>query len=323
MEAAPGYKNVNSAAAFRGAGFGHALGPFLGALALACFLFFASGILIGFSDLILLTGYDWAVAILFLAFVELLFRGFVAKRVGLMGSLLLFILVFFIGYSLLFPADWARLIVFLFFYGTGMSLFKFREDEWACAITAILYVLLLLAYKEIPYSDWAYLQLFMLSLPLYLKMRWKGIGGALEELGIRKEGAIRNVAIGIAATFALIALMGGAEYALRALGLSDLQGVQDRIEGFPQFIVAMAFTLTPVSEEFFFRGMLFPAFGVVASSLLFAVSHYGYGSASEIIMSFAIAFTFCWLYKKTGSLIPPIVSHALFNAISLAVAGRL
>ncbi|MFH1470664.1 MAG: CPBP family intramembrane glutamic endopeptidase, partial [Candidatus Micrarchaeota archaeon] len=111
--------------------------------------------------------------------------------------------------------------------------------------------------------------------------------------------------------------------AANALEYRDMEGVQEKVENFPKYVVVMAFTLTPIAEELFFRGLLFPLFGAFASSIIFALSHYQYGSAIEIAVAFLVGYFWCWTYKKTGSLIPGIISHALFNLISLALAGKI
>ncbi|MDE3068810.1 MAG: CPBP family intramembrane metalloprotease [Verrucomicrobiota bacterium] len=81
--------------------------------------------------------------------------------------------------------------------------------------------------------------------------------------------------------------------------------------------------IAPVTEEFIFRGLLYPLvkqlgwprlawFGV---SLLFALIH---GDAAAFAPLFALALALTWLYEFTDTLLAPISVHALFNAVNLA-----
>ena len=80
----------------------------------------------------------------------------------------------------------------------------------------------------------------------------------------------------------------------------------------------------PISEEFFFRGYAFYAYdkryglwvGIFVSSIGFAAIHTNIYALLPIFVAgvgFALAF---W---KTGSLIPPMVAHAVNNFIALTL----
>ena len=82
--------------------------------------------------------------------------------------------------------------------------------------------------------------------------------------------------------------------------------------------------IAPISEEFFFRGYAFYAYnkryglwvGVFVSSIGFAAIHTNIFALAPIFVAgvgFALAF---W---KTGSLIPPMVAHAVNNFIALTL----
>jgi len=72
-------------------------------------------------------------------------------------------------------------------------------------------------------------------------------------------------------------------------------------------------------EEAFFRGFLQKRIGLVASTVLFALAHAGYGQPIMLIgvtvISLVIAATFYW----TKDLRPCIVAHGVFDAIQLFV----
>jgi len=87
-------------------------------------------------------------------------------------------------------------------------------------------------------------------------------------------------------------------------------------------LVVMAVVAAPVVEEIFFRGIALPAAArhlrpmpaACLVSLLFAVMHFHIPS---IVPLFVIAMSFSLAYLRTGSLMVPIVMHAIFNCVSI------
>jgi membrane protease YdiL (CAAX protease family) len=85
-----------------------------------------------------------------------------------------------------------------------------------------------------------------------------------------------------------------------------------------------AIVLAPVAEEMLFRGILYPTLkqsgyrrmALWGSSVLFASTHMN-------LMAFVpltfLALVLAWLYEKTASLLTPIVTHILFNAVNFAL----
>ncbi len=88
-------------------------------------------------------------------------------------------------------------------------------------------------------------------------------------------------------------------------------------------VLVMAVVVAPVAEEMIFRGYLYPVakryFGpfiaMVGTSLLFALLH---GHAASIPALFTLAMCLGLSYEKSGSLLVPMIMHAVFNAISVA-----
>jgi uncharacterized protein len=89
----------------------------------------------------------------------------------------------------------------------------------------------------------------------------------------------------------------------------------------------MVIVIAPVCEELFFRGMLFrvlrnrmpfwPAAAIVGA--IFGVVH------GALIIAPVLAFlggVLCWLYERTGSLLPAIALHVLNNTITYAVLAE-
>jgi membrane protease YdiL (CAAX protease family) len=90
------------------------------------------------------------------------------------------------------------------------------------------------------------------------------------------------------------------------------------------YLAFFAIVLAPVSEEFMFRGVLFPFvkqlgypklawFGV---SFLFALIHV---NAPTLVPLFVFALALTWLYQKTDCLLAPIAAHSLFNTANLII----
>lgn len=83
-------------------------------------------------------------------------------------------------------------------------------------------------------------------------------------------------------------------------------------------------TISPIIEEYICRGIIFKklsskfSFGLSAlvSSLVFGLPHF---NLSAFIGYVFIGFIWCWYYKKSDSLLVPILSHALFNFTTILI----
>lgn len=80
-------------------------------------------------------------------------------------------------------------------------------------------------------------------------------------------------------------------------------------------VIAVAMTV----EEAFYRGYLQPRIGWIPSSVLFALSHAGYGLPALMVSVFVISLVIGWALRETRSLAPCIVAHGVFDAIQLLV----
>jgi len=93
-------------------------------------------------------------------------------------------------------------------------------------------------------------------------------------------------------------------------------------------VVFAAVVAAPIAEEFLFRRVLQGwlerreaewgwAAPIVLSSLAFAVAHVGQGLAWVPLFFFGLVAGY--LARQTGSIVPGIVMHALFNAVSVVL----
>lgn len=104
---------------------------------------------------------------------------------------------------------------------------------------------------------------------------------------------------------------------------------------YPVLLVLFAVGLAPLYEELLFRRVLFGRLaaagmvlpGIVLSSLLFAFSHeipglsgHGWMAMLQLWLVYAgMGMVFAWLYQRTGTLLAPIVAHAINNGAALSV----
>jgi len=84
-------------------------------------------------------------------------------------------------------------------------------------------------------------------------------------------------------------------------------------------VIAVAMTV----EEFFYRAFLQPRVGWLASSLLFALSHAGYGLPNLLASVFVVSLAIGWAFRRSGSLVPCIVAHGVFDAVQLLIVMPL
>jgi membrane protease YdiL (CAAX protease family) len=138
-----------------------------------------------------------------------------------------------------------------------------------------------------------------------------------------REGLVWGVAAWVLAT-ALGALM---VLVLEAVGIDpEPQTAEQAVNMLEPWIVVPAVVIVaPIAEEVFFRGVVFNAWlreggrrwAFIGSSALFAIIHL---SLVSIVPIFVLGLALAWVYDRTGSLLAPIVMHAVVNGISVALA---
>ena len=150
-----------------------------------------------------------------------------------------------------------------------------------------------------------------------------------ETLGLRRDRLAEHVGAGIALGFGILvitALVGAAlrEAGVRQTQLADLQCMRSfPLGGFLLILVAGAL-LAPIGEELFFRGYVFrtyletrgPLVAYGATASLFAVLHQ---NLPGLPLFMILSILFCWTYRRTGSVVPIIVGHALNNLYGFSI----
>ncbi len=77
--------------------------------------------------------------------------------------------------------------------------------------------------------------------------------------------------------------------------------------------------LSSLGEELLFRGLLTPTIGVVASAVLFGVAHQTRGKSRWVwaLWATGVGLVLGAIFAATGSLVGPLVAHAIINAVNL------
>ncbi|MBI4301782.1 MAG: CPBP family intramembrane metalloprotease [Chloroflexi bacterium] len=84
----------------------------------------------------------------------------------------------------------------------------------------------------------------------------------------------------------------------------------------------LAIVAAPLAEEIFFRGFIFAGissrygfwWGASLSALLFALGHF---EIAVLIPVFVFGVLLAWLYARTRSIWPTIITHGIYNSIVL------
>ena len=111
---------------------------------------------------------------------------------------------------------------------------------------------------------------------------------------------------------------------------SKTESLQQNINLFTILIgIISAGVVSPVYEEIFYRGFIYRwlrvrlgmNWGIVISSLIFTIAHFPTLNAMPV--NFINGVVFAWAYEKTGSAIPGMIVHGVFNTIAvlLTVTG--
>lgn len=160
---------------------------------------------------------------------------------------------------------------------------------------------------------------------LAMRNRPRAIAGALRLDRSPRDDLWKAPAVALAATLAVVVYAAGA----RAAGI-DILVPQGQVPGAVVrdnvalgLFAVVALLLAPLTEEFFFRGLVFGGLArwgvipaLVVSGLGFALSH---ASTGTIIPFTFVGVSFAWLYWSTGNLWNAVAAHFLFNLTSFAM----
>lgn len=149
------------------------------------------------------------------------------------------------------------------------------------------------------------------------------------DLGLDRARLARHVGIGLLVGVGVLVVSAVIQGAMRALGvqqtqLASLECVREfPVAGFLGVVLAGG-VLAPIAEELFFRGFVFRSYSLTRSplvaygvtSLLFATLHLNLPALLPILV---LSLVFCYAYRRTGSIIPSMVGHALNNSTAFCI----
>ena len=101
--------------------------------------------------------------------------------------------------------------------------------------------------------------------------------------------------------------------------------IQDSLEvitsSSPSYLAAPLIGLSAgIGEELLFRGALQPRYGIVLSSVLFALLHSQYGFSFITLSTFLLGCTFGLLAKRYG-VIHAIIAHTIYNMLAVIISA--
>jgi len=107
------------------------------------------------------------------------------------------------------------------------------------------------------------------------------------------------------------------------VGEPDQEDIAEAFGSVPWQILLVAIA-APISEELFFRGMLFGGLrrrmprivAALVSAVIFGALH-AFSGISAVPPLIAFGFILALLYERTGSIVPGILLHALNNSVAL------
>jgi membrane protease YdiL (CAAX protease family) len=140
---------------------------------------------------------------------------------------------------------------------------------------------------------------------------------------------VYHLGLGLLVGVGVLVLSAVIQATLQAVGvrqtqLVDLQCVREfPLPGFLAVVLAGG-VLAPIAEELYFRGFVFrtylqtrgPLVAYGATSLLFAVLHLNLPALLPILI---LSLIFCYAYRRTGSIVPSVVGHALNNSAAFCI----
>lgn len=148
--------------------------------------------------------------------------------------------------------------------------------------------------------------------------------GNWRDLGLRKA-RLKDIwwygIVGGTLLIIMVLLMGLViEYFQPDLAPQQIEEMLRSVKGLSEFtiIVIAAVVLAPLSEELFYRGMIYPLFrkhlgpggGALLAGLVFGMAHWDPWRAIPLAIGGA---ALCWIYEKSGSILVPIVAHGVWN----------
>lgn len=178
---------------------------------------------------------------------------------------------------------------------------------------------------EILWLNVAFQVLFLALVPLAYVRLVRPRDRVFRALGMHIDArTILHLLLGAGAAVAALIGLGLVLFALQEMRLFEedpsvlVEELERVVRANPEFVLLLPLA-AGITEEIFFRGLLQPRVGLVASSLLFGLVHVGYGTWVQVVAPVVLGFFFGLLYKWTRSLWTAISAHFCFDFIQFAL----
>lgn len=166
------------------------------------------------------------------------------------------------------------------------------------------------------------------SLPIawFVFVEKKNLKGAVAALGLKRierKECLNSIFLSLVYALLLTIVIEIVIVLLAFVGIADVENITQTVVSLPSYILILAITLAPISEEIMFRGFLRLKLGIVMASLVFLPFHSAYGSIVQYVGVFVVSIAFCLIYDRHDNLNVVILTHIIYNTIALARMGVL
>jgi membrane protease YdiL (CAAX protease family) len=176
------------------------------------------------------------------------------------------------------------------------------------------------------YFTVAYVLQFLVTVGLVLLLVVVARRTDWRELGLKPLSARKMLRYGIVGGLALLAVIFVLSLPLEILNPDIEPQVYEEIlrsaHGVSQLLLLllMGAVLAPISEELFFRGMIYPLtryslgpfWGAIGAGIIFGLAHWDAWRAIPLAIGGAIL---CYLYEKSDSIWATVTAHGMWNGI--------
>jgi len=200
------------------------------------------------------------------------------------------------------------------------------------SVVGVVVVLLTEDYIFYPSLVYIFVLCPLIALSCWLVVRSKNRGW--RELGFKRGDPKRTLTYGglgalgaLMASFGIMLLIALVIYLLG--GSNPLTAEAEQVETITRGQLLLSITvvviLAPIFEELFFRGLFYPALrrslgptlAIVIDGIIFGALHMRYLSIVPLIL---VGMILAYVYEKTESLYAPMLTHALYNGVVVAIS---
>lgn len=153
----------------------------------------------------------------------------------------------------------------------------------------------------------------------------------IEEKNYKFSWSLKNLILLFLAAFLIVITV---NLFVKIIGFNNHSNILNKIISIlhaHKFVVLLLSLSAGITEELVFRGYIFgrleqlfekPLIPILISSALFGVVHVPYGTLSQVLFPFLLGVLYSWHYFKYGNIKVLIMSHIMWDFLSLMVSSR-